>query len=51
MTCEKKIIIHVGLDCRFEYIDDAIEWIHEQPDYKDKSSLYVISCGSEMEVD
>ncbi len=51
MGYEKKIIIHIGHGTEFEYFDDAIEWIHKQDDYKDKTSLYVISCGSEVEID
>jgi len=51
MNYKKKVIIHIGFDCEFEYFDDAIKWIHKQDDYKDKSALYVISAGSEVEID
>lgn len=51
MKEQVKIIVTVGFGCKFEDVYGAIQWIHEQDDYKDKSAKYVISCGSEIDVD
>ena len=48
---QSKVIIFVGFECQFEHFEDAIDWIHEQKGYKDKSVKYVISCGREVDID
>lgn len=47
----KEKMVFVGFESQFQCVDDAVEWIHEQEDYKDKSAKYVISCGREIEID
>jgi len=47
----KEIVIFCGFERQFSDVESAMNWIHEQEDYKNKSVKYSIRCGREVEVD
>lgn len=44
-------VIHVGFLWGFKTIDDAVQWIHNQQGYKNKTVKYNIHCCSSTDVD
>ena len=47
----EEITIHVGFLWELKTIDEAVQWIHKQDGYKNKTVKYNIRCGSSVDVD